>query len=216
MMEEVKSYETSVSVKRTISHHIPAVFFLDAAVKNLNSHYVISLHIVTWLTINGVWIGNQICCTFVLVTTNNYDSLTELHILKITVTTAHMKYFTVFTSRCLVAASNGGRFPFSGFPNCPRPHLPASHFSQLQYLTDSTHNWTTSPRHIAPGRFGGTHCLLLIGNDAGSRFLQNLSKHLPDYTVPLPLLWEPEIRHQQLQFKTRTFASMKWPEETCM
>jgi hypothetical protein len=28
--------------------------------------------------------------------------------------------------------------PSSGFPNCPWPQLPASHFSQLQLSTDST------------------------------------------------------------------------------
>jgi hypothetical protein len=38
-----------------------------------------------------VWIGNQIYWTFTLATTNSYDSLTELHTPKITVTTAHMK-----------------------------------------------------------------------------------------------------------------------------
>jgi hypothetical protein len=31
-----------------------------------------------------------------------------------------------FTSRCLVAASNGERSPSSGLPNCPRPHLTAT------------------------------------------------------------------------------------------
>jgi hypothetical protein len=71
------------------------------------------------------------------ITTNNYGSLTELHTLKITVTTAHIKSYLVFSSRCLVAVSNGGRSPSSGFPNCPRPQLPASHFSQLQLSTDS-------------------------------------------------------------------------------
>jgi hypothetical protein len=34
--------------------------------------------------------------------------------------------------------SNGGLFPSSGFPNSPRPQLPASHFSQLQLSADST------------------------------------------------------------------------------
>jgi hypothetical protein len=48
-----------------------------------------------------------------------------------------LNVFSVFTSRCLVAASTGGRFPSSGFPNCPLPQLPASHFSQLQLSTDS-------------------------------------------------------------------------------
>jgi hypothetical protein len=48
------------------------------------------------------------------------------------------KVFSVFTSRYLVTASNGGRSPSSGFPNCPRPRPPASHFSQLQLPADST------------------------------------------------------------------------------
>jgi hypothetical protein len=42
------------------------------------------------------------------------------------------KVFSAFTTnRCLVAAS-------TGFPNCPRPQLSPSHFSQLQLSTDST------------------------------------------------------------------------------
>jgi hypothetical protein len=35
-----------------------------------------------------MWIGNRIYCTLQKATTNNYDSLTELHIPQITVTTA--------------------------------------------------------------------------------------------------------------------------------
>jgi hypothetical protein len=64
------------------------------------------------------------------VTTYNRNSLTELHTPNITAATAHISS-SVFTRRCLVAASNGGRSRSSGFPNCPRPQLPASHFSQL-------------------------------------------------------------------------------------
>jgi hypothetical protein len=64
------------------------------------------------------------------VTTNNYDSLTEL------CTPNHCNYRTVFMSRCLVAASNSGRSPSCRYPKCPRPQLPASHFSQLQILTE--------------------------------------------------------------------------------
>jgi hypothetical protein len=48
------------------------------------------------------------------------------------------KVFSVFTSRWLVAASNGGRSLSSGFPNWPVPQLPVSHFSQLQISSDST------------------------------------------------------------------------------
>jgi hypothetical protein len=36
--------------------------------------------------------------------------------------------------RCLVAASNGGRSPSSGFRNCPWPQLPASHSNSSQRL----------------------------------------------------------------------------------
>jgi hypothetical protein len=50
------------------------------------------------------------------------------------------KVFSVFIGRCLTAASNGKRSPCSGFRNCPRPQLPASHFSQLQLSIDSTNN----------------------------------------------------------------------------
>jgi hypothetical protein len=51
-----------------------------------------NVNIVTWLTINQVWTGNRIYWTFTVVTTNNYDSLTELHIAKIAATAAHIKY----------------------------------------------------------------------------------------------------------------------------
>jgi hypothetical protein len=34
----------------------------------------------------------------------------------------------------LVATSNGGRSPSSGFPNCPRPQLPAPHSKNSQRL----------------------------------------------------------------------------------
>jgi hypothetical protein len=58
------------------------------------------------------------------VTTNNYDDLTELHTPKVTVATAHTKeIFSVFRSRCLVAAPNGGHPPSSGFPKYPRPQI---------------------------------------------------------------------------------------------
>jgi hypothetical protein len=46
--------------------------------------------------------------------------------------------FSVFSSRCLVAATNGRLSSSSGFPNCSRPLLPAVHFSQLQLSTDTT------------------------------------------------------------------------------
>jgi hypothetical protein len=88
------------------------------------------------MTIDGVWICNRIYWNLKqLVTTNNYDSLTELHTPKIIVTTTHIKS-SIFTNRCLVAASKGGRFPSSGFKNSTRP--------QYQLLTSHSYQVTLS------------------------------------------------------------------------
>jgi hypothetical protein len=42
------------------------------------------------LSRDGVWFGNRICWTFTPVSTNTYDSLTELRTPKTTATTAHI------------------------------------------------------------------------------------------------------------------------------
>jgi hypothetical protein len=89
------------------------------------------------VTINEVWIGNRIYWTLTLATANNYDSHWVTHF------KGHCNYsthtvFSVFISRYLVAVFIDGSSPSSGFPNCPRPHLPTSQFSQLQLSTDST------------------------------------------------------------------------------
>jgi hypothetical protein len=58
------------------------------------------------------------------------------------ITTGHTRFsqsVIPFTNCCLVAASNGGRSPSSGFPNCPRPQLPASH-SNSSHLNTSCYN----------------------------------------------------------------------------
>jgi hypothetical protein len=57
------------------------------------AEYDNTLYIVTWisLTLDGVWIDNQIYWILQNVTTNNLDSPTELYTPKITVTTAHTK-----------------------------------------------------------------------------------------------------------------------------
>jgi hypothetical protein len=47
------------------------------------------------------------------------------------------QFVTVSTSRCFVAASNGGRSPSSGCPNCPRLQLPASHSNSSQQQSPS-------------------------------------------------------------------------------
>jgi hypothetical protein len=64
--------------------------------------------------------------------------------------TGHIKSsqsVTVFTSCCLVAASNGKCSPSSGFSNCPWPQLPASHSNSSQQLNPSgslTHSLSLS------------------------------------------------------------------------
>jgi hypothetical protein len=50
------------------------------------------IHCHVIVTIDGVWIGNRIYWPLTHVTTNNYDSSTELPTLNITVTTGHIKY----------------------------------------------------------------------------------------------------------------------------
>jgi hypothetical protein len=79
------------------------------------------------LITDGVRIGNRIYWTLILVTTDNHDSHTELHTPKTAVTTVYRSVFSVFSSRCLVVASNGGRFPSSGFPKFPWPQIPSSY-----------------------------------------------------------------------------------------
>jgi hypothetical protein len=64
------------------------------------------------------------------VTTNNYNSPTELDIPKITVIIMHIKS-SVFTNRCFLTASNGVCPTSLEFPTCPRLRLQTSHFPQL-------------------------------------------------------------------------------------
>jgi hypothetical protein len=91
-----------------------------------------------WLEM-GFWLVIGFIENLQIVTTNNYDSLTELHNPKINhCNCSTHNVLSVFTSHCLVAAFNGRCSPASGFPNCPKPQLPASHFSQPQLSTDST------------------------------------------------------------------------------
>jgi hypothetical protein len=73
-----------------------------------------------------------------LITTSKSYALTVLHTSQITVGhTRSSQSIRVFTSHCLVAASNSGRSPSSGFPNCSRSQLPASHSNSSQRLNPS-------------------------------------------------------------------------------
>jgi hypothetical protein len=87
---------------------------------NISISFIPPNNIVTWLWLQT---GFGLVIGFIghlqNITTNNYGSVTELHTPNIAVTTVHLN-FSVFTSRCLVAASNGERSPSSRFPICPR------------------------------------------------------------------------------------------------
>jgi hypothetical protein len=79
------------------------------------------------VTIDGAWIGIEVLQ--LIITSKDY-ALTVLRTSQVTVGhTKSSQSVTVFTSRCLVVASNVGLSPSSGFPNYPRPQLLASHNS---------------------------------------------------------------------------------------
>jgi hypothetical protein len=81
---------------------------------SLTDHYatVVFTEVEVWycpvISVNtdGVWIGNQ------LETAYNY------HTPNISVTTARIKSSSVYTSHCLMVASNSRLSPYSGFTNC--------------------------------------------------------------------------------------------------
>jgi hypothetical protein len=82
--------------------------------------------------IDGFWIDERI-----------YWTLITAHDCTLHFTVTHTRAPTsvhshVFTSRCSVAASNGGRSPFSGFPNYPRAQLPASQSNNSRQLNLSS------------------------------------------------------------------------------
>jgi hypothetical protein len=110
--------------------------------KHLADHWCSYCHVIS-VNIDGVWIGNQIHWTPTqLVTANNYDSLTELHIINVSCNYSTNKVFSGFTSRCLVAASNNWRSSSSGFPNYP--HASATSFS---HLTTETLNYFSTTQN---------------------------------------------------------------------
>jgi hypothetical protein len=74
-----------------------------------------------------------------LVTTSKDYAFTVLHSSQIAKGhTSSSQPDTIFTSRCLVAAANGGRSPSCGFANCPRPQLPTSKSNNSQQLNPSS------------------------------------------------------------------------------
>jgi hypothetical protein len=66
-----------------------------------------------------------------------FDTARDYH-LQFTIRNTHTRidvHSYIFTSRCSVAASNGGRFLSFGFPKFPQHVLPASHSNFSSYLT---------------------------------------------------------------------------------
>jgi hypothetical protein len=60
-------------------------------VTNVNKKVLPVIILSRGVAVGGVWIGNWIYWIHTLVTTNNYDSLTELHTPKFAVTAAPIK-----------------------------------------------------------------------------------------------------------------------------
>jgi hypothetical protein len=60
------------------------------------------------------------------------------------------QFVTVFICLCLVAASNGERSTSCGFPNYPRPQLPASHSNSSQRLNCSSSLTNSTNSSITP------------------------------------------------------------------
>jgi hypothetical protein len=71
----------------------------------------------------GVWLYTGFWIDVLIYWTLWYTALLHFTVHYYTDTNVHS---FVFTSRCLVAAFNGGRSLSSGFQNCPRPQLPHS------------------------------------------------------------------------------------------
>jgi hypothetical protein len=75
-----------------------------------------------------------------IVTTSTDYRITRLHTSEIAIGYIRSSQSaTVFTGRCLVTASKGGRSPSSGFSNCPRSQLPVSLSNSSQKLNPSSY-----------------------------------------------------------------------------
>jgi hypothetical protein len=81
------------------------------------------------------------------VTASKIYALTVLYISQITIGhTTTSKSVTFFTNSCLVAASNSGSSPSSGFPNSQRLQLLPSHSKSSQRLNPSGYLTATQSR----------------------------------------------------------------------
>jgi hypothetical protein len=110
-----------------------------------------------------------------IVTTSNYSAVANSYPLQFgTARTKPTQSAVIFTSRCLITASNGGRSPYFEFLNYPR--APATISSQ-QELTTTKLRFTTSPTNSS---LSCTALSLLV--------LVITSQHGPHWKNTVPLL----------------------------
>jgi hypothetical protein len=69
-----------------------------------------------------------------MVTTSNYNALANSCTIQFTTARTKPSQSAVFSSRCLVATSNGRRSPYSGFPKYPRAS--ATSFYEQRLITE--------------------------------------------------------------------------------
>jgi hypothetical protein len=124
------------------------------------------------MTIRGFWTDEWIYWILTLVTTNNYDSLTELPTPNITVNYSTQK---IFNRRCLVEASNGGRSPFLWDPEPSRTvpglsyQLPTSHncnsqlTQQLKSKTKFYEHYNRRSVGVRGPRLNCCYCQTVVG-----------------------------------------------------
>jgi hypothetical protein len=134
-----------ISLSATFLLRIPRiVFFIISPAKDWNTGRVIwtrdDVHLLSFLCyFCSCHVYERLETGFVLMigfielfdTARDYTLLLHTH-------TITRVYSHVFTRPCSVAASNGGRSLSSGFPNYPRPQLPASNSKSSQRLNLSS------------------------------------------------------------------------------
>jgi hypothetical protein len=113
---------------------------------------------VIHFTIDGVWIDDRIYWTPWYSAWLHFTVYCYIH----TGVQSH-----VFTSRCLVAASNSGRFPSSGFPNFLRPHPLAFNSNSSQQVSPTSYLTNTLTDSLNSTELSHSKSVLLITSRHG-------------------------------------------------
>jgi hypothetical protein len=98
------------------------------------------------------------------------------------------KVFSVLLSRCSVAALNIVHPPYTGFPNCPRPQLPASHSNSSQRLSTSSYLTHSSTNTLHSTDWLKSKRVLLITFRRGPRRKRRSSVTFASVGMPA---WSP-------------------------